>query len=403
MQQKPATNLNSRSAIGALLLTCLLYFYQVVPLIVAHFQRSAMLSRMSAAVGALSLQFTSDTDNSVCLAPNIDSTAKIALNFAIPLMLFFWISVSLAATALHRLVSRRTGVLQNSQPRTYFGPVMALFAGVELAYSTLLRSTFELLLCVPVEDESRMLLAGDTVCFTPWQRGVTVMVVPLTLIPFGFILAAVKVKRGISLAQDAVWESLCLALRRNTRFFAAQFLLRRLVLITVATFTQDPVSRGFSLFILCCFCLDLDLRLKAYRNPSVQEMAEYVDFGLLILSGINLCVAWAPERAEQSQFLQETTLVLTLTPFIVLPFTLRRRLLRRFRARRKETVERAQSREKELLSNVFQQGSSQDLDRSPPVCSRLVCLRWELLSLRIVALHSRWEPLLQDVSDPAIC
>jgi len=262
------------------LISVFIYFYQILPLLLgSSLQRSAASGGRAILSFFTSLFTLSPEGLGLCFAPDLTMAQGMSINLLGPAALCLAVCVLLGISTV---VTR----LHWANPTTTSGPVSralsrgsyahAALSVTELAFSTTVKTVFELVQCVDVGGTIRLLHAGGVECYTPWQVAVLLASVPLVLYPVFLLRLAHLARRHHMRPNHAdrsgwsgTYHSLCSPyLPRAARFWAAIVLLRRLSLIFLATFIPDVVWRAWSLAFGCVLFLSSTLVIRPHVFPS---------------------------------------------------------------------------------------------------------------------------------------
>ncbi len=131
--------------------------------------------------------------------------------------------------------------------------VGALIALVLLFYQSVTATTMELLHCVSLDDHLRLFRAGVVECYVAWQYPLFLLLLVLLPLPLVLPLLAYSFHRQGSRSDtaQAVLGVLERPYKPKRRWWESAVLLRRVMLLAIATFVLDPLWRALGLFIGC--------------------------------------------------------------------------------------------------------------------------------------------------------
>ena len=220
-----------------------------------------------------------------------------------------------------------------------FSPYMAgILQTMLLGYKTLASVSFNLLRCVPIGSEKRLFLDGNVVCFQLWQYILIAFVVAFVM-PFVFVLlwGCYKLHNGsLSVAKFLLaccfpfpfllyWLFLfLLCVKRNaaqtdtatrqmskrsveTTLFGcfkkpadggtlslgweSVMIGRRLILILLKTFVNDPMLRLFIMSFLCVLFLQHHSMTQPFRDITANRVETISLLSLVLLGMVNMFFA----------------------------------------------------------------------------------------------------------------
>jgi len=265
-----------------------------------------------------------------------------------------------------------------------WGPtVTAVFFSLEVVYGSLLQTSFSLIRrCVHVDGVSVLLLSADTVCYTAWQRGVFVVAFGLVLYPVCITIWAHSLRRGASPAQRAAWELLVLPVKDSRRVAVCQLLVRRLVLVTVATFVAEQQSRLFCLCLVCLVSFIVTKICKPWRHSSAKVVDDVCHLSLIFMS---LSALAAESNRDRTHWINDLATVVAmisvLTPVVA---TIVIVTVLRFGW---NWISRSHQRRKRVLAASMEVLLTEQ--RRPKALSRRRALaRWQLLSIHLLCRAS---------------
>ena len=296
-------------------LKIIFYFYQAADLIlISNSSKSVIKTHLiEPLVGIFNFQQKISLSGSPCPFPGLTVVYK---------MLFSSLPVFGTLLMICIIYASHYGVTKIQDKKSlsldpYFGGILQTML---LGYSTLGSITFNLLRCVPIGSEKRLFYDGNIVCFQWWQY-ILVAVICTFLLPFGFVLlwGSFKLYSGnISMGHFLVacsfplplliyWVFVSLFCRANNKAkqdsytqqvsrnsvervlydcfkkpedgkklslsWESVMIGRRLILITLKAFVNDPMPR---LLIMIFFCV-LFLLHHALTQPFRDGVANTVE------------------------------------------------------------------------------------------------------------------------------
>jgi len=263
----------------------LVLFYQISPLFVSHFSARA-LRRLGLIIAAISSAkvSSSSSDFIICFAPNQSTVQRIMLSYTVPGAFLSSVGVLALTCAIQRKLGK-TPVLS-------WGAITSVLLFVsEFTYSTILQTSFSLLQCPSIEGENRLWLSAEHVCLQPWQIGLSFITLLLILVPIVFTWVALRLKRGKNEIQRAAWEALCSPYRDDARWSVGQPLVRRLIFISIYTFTTNPTPRTYALFLISLLFLLQDVWGRPFRHTIVSRYNLCCQISLVVMAGSSIVLA----------------------------------------------------------------------------------------------------------------
>jgi len=263
----------------------LVFFFQIVPLVSVGLVSNlgSVGSVVDVMFGIFNLQVAEGNGEAVggvCFAPGVTAVSRAGLNAMVPLLLLGWTFVFGAALyARSNLRPRET-----EHHRWQEGLIQGLLTALSLGYSTLLKVTFSLLQCVPVEARGyRLLINGNVECYMPWQQGLFVTLAGLTLFPVGLFLWLRKQISGPKFPGSAA-EGLTQHLTSNRRLWPVVVFMERYILVLIGSFSPEE-RRPWIL----CFVLILLIAMHVAAKPYKAVSLRITDAVLLVVL-LALCI-----------------------------------------------------------------------------------------------------------------
>ena len=163
-------------------LKIIFYFYQAADLILISSSSKSVIKThlIEPLVGIFNFQQKISTSGSPCPFPGLTVVYKMLFS---SLPVFGTLLMICIIYALH-CGARKIQGKKSPSPDPYFGGVLRTML---LGYSTLGSISFNLLRCVPIGSEKRLFYDGNIVCFQWWQY-ILVAIICTFLLPFGFVL-----------------------------------------------------------------------------------------------------------------------------------------------------------------------------------------------------------------------
>jgi len=287
----PISDVYSPAVKRKYLVNPMMYFLQVSPLVLTSVSRGRLSSAMTA-VFSLSSSSSGGFNWNLCLFRDLTVLDQVVLESFIPGCLVLSVIAAAAVTSLSRTMqSSRGGVVATG-----------LFV-VDLTYGAVLKTTLILLRCVQVRNISVLWVSGETLCYTSWQYGLMLVTVLLSLFPVFKMVLALRVRRGASAVQQALWQALCAPLKDDKRYLVGQFLLRRLAFSVVSVFSASALGEAYGLLVLSVVFAFLEYLTAPFRHAVVQHVATISQVALVILAAGN-----AVTVAESDPHLDSDTL-----------------------------------------------------------------------------------------------
>jgi len=261
----------------------IVFFYQIAPLVSSGVEPPDTAGVLTHITNIFNLDFdaSNGATGGVCFAPGLNSVSKRALAYGVPLLMLGWTVVVLlflrvrASGGGHGATETTMGVVMCRQQ----GIIRAVLTSLSLGYSTLLRTTFTLLHCIPLEGRgTRLLVSGGVTCYTVWQRCLFVVVVVLALYPLAFAFWLHRQMR-LPCFRGSAAERLVASFREGRELWPAAVFGERLVLVLLYTFGGG--GRDWAMFFCVWLLVPLHLVFKPYRDPRLRGLDLFF-LGLLI-------------------------------------------------------------------------------------------------------------------------
>eukprot|EP00295_Goniomonas_pacifica_P006667 CAMPEP_0175819164 /NCGR_PEP_ID=MMETSP0107_2-20121207/7926_1 /TAXON_ID=195067 ORGANISM="Goniomonas pacifica, Strain CCMP1869" /NCGR_SAMPLE_ID=MMETSP0107_2 /ASSEMBLY_ACC=CAM_ASM_000203 /LENGTH=357 /DNA_ID=CAMNT_0017131399 /DNA_START=367 /DNA_END=1440 /DNA_ORIENTATION=+ len=192
----------------------------------------------------------------------------------------------------------------------------------DLAYSTVLQTSFRLLSCNQLEGTLVLRASGDTRCFQTWQYGIMVVVVALIAYPFAILLLVHRTGHMPSITRydfrAGVIDALCASFKRNFRWWGAVPPFRRLLINLIFTFVDNAMASTSVIFLINFAALLVNTRVQPHALPGVQAIDDAVLTLLTLLSacdiGLSVADVLAVETSDNLMPLVVLSLVVCLVP-----------------------------------------------------------------------------------------
>jgi len=158
-----------------------------------------------------------------------------------------------------------------------------------LMYEGATAATMELLSCSAVHDGLYVFRAAEQECYTAWQYPLFLLLVLLFVVPLMLPILCSQLEKRWPSSLDAYANQHVLqgSYSKNRRWWETVGLLRRMMLLSFATFILNPVGRALAIFTGCLIILLSHLFFK----PNANKYYGWVESAFLS----NLCLLAALE------------------------------------------------------------------------------------------------------------
>jgi hypothetical protein len=255
---------------------------------------------------------TSNAGAGYCVWADMDSRVKIEMFYFVPVAMgvVLWLvaRVGDAATRARAKCAGADASPQNQlQPPVLGTRLPGAFAGLLLiAYSTLTKTTLQLLQCVEIPDGNRVLFfAGTTECGI-WQAPLYALLAVLVLLPAAPLLVlgarqlpptqrltkvALAMRFPVHPTAQALRSSLTKAFAPNNWHWPALLALQRFAMVATPIFIADNIQSSLVLTCIAFVMAWKQARAEPYLNADVNAHAK-----LAAICLVALAVLVAPQR-----------------------------------------------------------------------------------------------------------